>query len=40
MGQKPSQWRKDFADLVNAQLEQIGSTERVAISAMLTLAMG
>lgn len=25
-----TQWRKDFADLVNTQLEQIGSTERVS----------
>lgn len=25
-----TQWRKDFADLVNVQLEQIGSTERVS----------
>ncbi|MCW8595385.1 MobQ family relaxase, partial [Acinetobacter baumannii] len=25
-----TQWRKDFADLVNTKLEQIGSTERVS----------
>lgn len=25
-----TEWRKDFADLVNTQLEQIGSTERVS----------
>lgn len=25
-----AEWRKDFADLVNVQLEQIGSTERVS----------
>jgi len=34
------QWRKDFADLVNTQLEQIGSTERVSHLSYKDLSNG
>ena len=35
-----TQWRKDFADIVNTQLEQIGSTERVSHLSYADLVMG
>jgi hypothetical protein len=40
MGLKVTQWRKDFADIVNAQLEQIGSTERVSHLSYADLGNG
>ena len=35
-----TQWRKDFADIVNTQLEQIGSTERVSHLSYADLGNG